>query len=67
MREHPCIGDICGRTDGIRCAEDECDIDLGIWQPPQNVGQDGGQRRPTFQPTSAAADKGAAARPAASE
>ena len=30
---HPCIGDTCGRRDGVRCAEDECDIDLGIYTP----------------------------------
>lgn len=30
---HPCIGDTCGRRDGVRCAEDACDIDLGIYTP----------------------------------
>ena len=35
MREHPCIGDTCGRQDDIRCAENECDIDLGIYTPPK--------------------------------
>lgn len=33
--EHPCIGSRCARSDGITCADDLCDLEAGIYEPPQ--------------------------------